>query len=148
MTMATMIMSAVAKSTMKTMTVMQIMTRIVSTMSSLAMSTVATMSTMATTTMATMARVTITTMVTMTRMSSAATLAHLAVTLTTAGALANPDARRLYDDLLRKSGYNKLIRPVSNSSDLLTVKLGLRLSQLIDVVSIIWLRNTQLLRRY
>lgn len=49
---------------------------------------------------------------------------------------ANPDAKRLYDDLLRKSGYNKLIRPVGNNTDKLTVKLGLRLSQLIDVVSI------------
>ena len=25
---------------------------------------------------------------------------------------ASPDAKRLYDDLLKKSGYNKLIRPV------------------------------------
>ncbi len=52
-----------------------------------------------------------------------------------AGILCNPDAKRLYDDLLRKSGYNKLIRPVGNNTDKLTVKLGLRLSQLIDVVS-------------
>lgn len=47
---------------------------------------------------------------------------------------ANPDAKRLYDDLL--SNYNRLIRPVGNNSDRLTVKLGLKLSQLIDVVSI------------
>jgi len=47
---------------------------------------------------------------------------------------ANPDAKRLYTDLLVNSGYNKLIRPVGNNSDKLTVKLGLRLSQLIDVV--------------
>ena len=46
---------------------------------------------------------------------------------------ANPDARRLYEDLL--TNYNKLIRPVANNSDKLVVKLGLRLSQLIDVVS-------------
>ncbi|XP_055389270.1 acetylcholine receptor subunit alpha-like 1 [Condylostylus longicornis] len=45
--------------------------------------------------------------------------------------LANPDAKRLYDDLL--SNYNRLIRPVGNNSDRLTVKMGLRLSQLIDV---------------
>ncbi|XP_037079305.1 LOW QUALITY PROTEIN: uncharacterized protein LOC119100304, partial [Pollicipes pollicipes] len=44
---------------------------------------------------------------------------------------ANPDARRLYDDLL--SNYNRLIRPVSNASDRVTVKLGLRLSQLMDL---------------
>ena len=51
--------------------------------------------------------------------------------------MANSDAKHLYDDLLRKSGYNKLIRPVMNNSDKLIVKLGLRLSQLIDVVRII-----------
>ncbi|XP_014207386.1 acetylcholine receptor subunit alpha-like 1 [Copidosoma floridanum] len=44
---------------------------------------------------------------------------------------ANPDAKRLYDDLL--SNYNRLIRPVGNNSDRLTVKMGLRLSQLIDI---------------
>ncbi|CAG0894523.1 unnamed protein product [Darwinula stevensoni] len=43
----------------------------------------------------------------------------------------SPEAKRLYDDLL--STYNRLIRPVGNSSDRLTVKMGLRLSQLIDV---------------
>jgi len=47
---------------------------------------------------------------------------------------ANPDAKQLYTDLLVNNGYNKLIRPVGNNSDKLTVKLGLRLSQLIDVV--------------
>nr|AWX65626.1 nicotinic acetylcholine receptor alpha 1 subunit [Laodelphax striatellus] len=47
------------------------------------------------------------------------------------GAQANPEAKRLYDDLL--SNYNRLIRPVGNNSDRLTVKMGLRLSQLIDV---------------
>lgn len=46
---------------------------------------------------------------------------------------ANPDAKRLYDDLL--SNYNRLIRPVSNNNDTVLVKLGLRLSQLIDLVS-------------
>jgi nicotinic acetylcholine receptor len=45
----------------------------------------------------------------------------------------NQDAKRLYDDLL--SNYNRLIRPVGNNSDRLTVKMGLKLSQLIDVVS-------------
>ena len=64
----------------------------------------------------------------------------------------NPHAKRLYDDLLHD--YNRLIRcpvrethhiqcaiplnplcrPVNNFSETLTVKLGLRLSQLIDVV--------------
>lgn len=45
----------------------------------------------------------------------------------------NPDAKRLYDDLL--SNYNRLIRPVSNNTDTILVKLGLRLSQLIELVS-------------
>ena len=44
------------------------------------------------------------------------------------------DAKRLYDDKLRFSGYNKLIRPVGNTSDTLTVRIGLRLTQIIDVV--------------
>ena len=48
----------------------------------------------------------------------------------------NHDAKRLYDDLMRKSSYNKLIRPVGNSTAKLIVKLCLKLSQLIDVVSI------------
>ena len=46
----------------------------------------------------------------------------------------NPDAKRLYDDLL--SNYNRLIRPVANNTDKVTVKMGLKLSQLVDLVSI------------
>jgi len=59
---------------------------------------------------------------------------HEGVDFFAAATMANSDAKRLYDDLLRKSGYNKLIRPVLNNTDKLIVKLGLRLSQLIDVV--------------
>ncbi|XP_033192676.1 nicotinic acetylcholine receptor beta2 isoform X1 [Bombus vancouverensis nearcticus] len=44
---------------------------------------------------------------------------------------ANPDTKRLYDDLL--SNYNRLIRPVKNNTETLTVKLGLKLSQLIEM---------------
>lgn len=44
---------------------------------------------------------------------------------------ANPDAKRLYDDLL--SNYNRLIRPVVNNTETLTVYMGLKLSQLIEV---------------
>ncbi|XP_074113429.1 nicotinic acetylcholine receptor beta2 isoform X1 [Cotesia typhae] len=44
---------------------------------------------------------------------------------------ANPDAKRLYDDLL--SNYNRLIRPVVNNTETLTVWLGLKLSQLIEM---------------
>ncbi len=51
------------------------------------------------------------------------------------GVAANPDAKRLYDDLL--SNYNKLVRPVVNVSDAVTVRLKLKLSQLIDVVSVL-----------
>ena len=50
-----------------------------------------------------------------------------------AGSCGNPDAKRLYDDLL--SNYNKLVRPVINVSDPVVVKIKLKLSQLIDVVS-------------
>ena len=48
----------------------------------------------------------------------------------------NPDAKRLYDDLM--SSYNSLVRPVGNNTDKLTVKMSLKLSQLIDVVSTIY----------
>ncbi|KAG5861101.1 hypothetical protein JTB14_012837 [Gonioctena quinquepunctata] len=44
---------------------------------------------------------------------------------------ANPDAKRLYDDLL--SNYNRLIRPVNNHTETLTVWLSLKLSQLIEM---------------
>ena len=66
----------------------------------------------------------------------------MAVVLVTAldwchGRLLRPesDAKRLYDDKFRGFSYNKLIRPVSNTSDKLTVRIGLRLTQIIDVVS-------------
>lgn len=44
-------------------------------------------------------------------------------------------AKRLYDDKLKKSEYNRLIRPVGNSTDSLPVRVGLRLTSIIDVVS-------------
>jgi len=44
-------------------------------------------------------------------------------------------AKRLYDDKLEKSTYKKLIRPVDNTSESLTVRIGLRLTSIIDVVS-------------
>ncbi len=46
----------------------------------------------------------------------------------------NPDAKRLYDDLL--SNYNKIVRPVVNNSDVLKVRIKLKLSQLIDLASV------------
>lgn len=47
---------------------------------------------------------------------------------------ANHDARRLYDDLMNKYRYNKLVRPVANFSQALRVKFGLKFAQLHDVV--------------
>jgi len=44
-------------------------------------------------------------------------------------------AKRLYDDKLATSAYNKLIRPVDNASESLTIRIGLRLTSIIDVVS-------------
>ena len=59
---------------------------------------------------------------------------------------ANPDAKRLYDDLL--SNYNKLVRPVVNVTDAVTVRLKLKLSQLIDVVSVVsTLLSTSIIRK-
>ena len=55
----------------------------------------------------------------------------------------NPDAKRLYDDLL--SNYNRLIRPVSNHTEKVTVKLGLRLSQLVDLVRLLFMIVTLVL---
>ena len=49
--------------------------------------------------------------------------------------VANPEAKRLYEELIKVRSYNKLIRPVKNNSEKLTVYLGLRLTQLLDVVS-------------
>lgn len=59
-------------------------------------------------------------------------LATLAICSSQVGA--NSDANRLYEDLMMS--YNRFVRPVQNDSDTLIVKLGLKLSQLIDVVRI------------
>ena len=63
---------------------------------------------------------------------------HLTVILMTSCWIinANHDAKRLYDDLLPKNKYNKLLLPVGNSSDKCVIKLGMKLLQVIDVVSI------------
>lgn len=45
-------------------------------------------------------------------------------------------AEKLYHDIMiANGGYNKLIRPVDNGSTKLTVRVGLRLTQIIKVVS-------------
>ncbi|XP_037078517.1 acetylcholine receptor subunit alpha-like isoform X2 [Pollicipes pollicipes] len=58
-------------------------------------------------------------------------LSLLLLLLLVSGCAGNPDAKRLYDDLL--SNYNKLVRPVVNVTDPLKVQIKLKLSQLIDV---------------
>jgi len=50
-------------------------------------------------------------------------------------------AKKLHEELLRKSGYNKVIRPVIDASDHINVSLGLKLSQLIDVVSYLFINH-------
>ncbi|KJH43605.1 hypothetical protein DICVIV_10382 [Dictyocaulus viviparus] len=47
----------------------------------------------------------------------------------------NEDAKRLYDDLM--VNYNRHRRPSSGPHEPITIKLKLRLSQIIDVVSFI-----------
>lgn len=46
-----------------------------------------------------------------------------------------PVENRLHHDLLHVRSYSKLIRPVDSNLQRLTVKVGLRLSQLLDMVS-------------
>jgi hypothetical protein len=62
---------------------------------------------------------------------------------------ANNDAKRLYDDLI--TGYNRLIRPVGNNTEKLTVYMGLKLTQILDVdeknqimITNVWLRQVNL----
>lgn len=51
-----------------------------------------------------------------------------------AGSHQGPHEKRLLNNLL--NNYNTLERPVSNESDALTVRFGLTLQQIIDVVSV------------
>lgn len=44
----------------------------------------------------------------------------------------SPDRKRLLDELL--TNYNKLVRPVKNSSDTMLVKFKIQLTQILDVV--------------
>lgn len=60
-----------------------------------------------------------------------ALLPQAAVTLTEAVT----EAKRLYEELLIYGDYNKLIRPVGNTTDQLTIVLSLQLTQIVDVVS-------------
>ena len=46
----------------------------------------------------------------------------------------NAHARRLYDDLFVRNDYNPEVRPVYNDTNIMDVELGLKLSQLVDVV--------------
>ncbi|KAL7646110.1 UNVERIFIED_CONTAM: hypothetical protein RMT77_003011 [Armadillidium vulgare] len=65
------------------------------------------------------------------RLAALAFVSMILVSQPSEGSCGNPDAKRLYDDLL--SNYNKLVRPVLNVSDALKVNIKLKLSQLIDV---------------
>ena len=46
----------------------------------------------------------------------------------------NKHSKKLFEILLNQWGYNKLILPVNSSEGIVTVKIGLRLAQLIDLV--------------
>jgi len=50
--------------------------------------------------------------------------------------LGSEDEVRLIDTLFNTHGYNPLIRPVLNMSEVVTIKFGLAMIQLINVVSI------------
>ena len=47
---------------------------------------------------------------------------------------ANEDAKRLLDDLF--ANYNNMVRPVANPSDIIKLHLGIKLSQIADIVSV------------
>ena len=46
---------------------------------------------------------------------------------------ANEDAKRLLDDLF--ANYNNMVRPVANPADIIKLHLGIKLSQIADIVS-------------
>ena len=48
---------------------------------------------------------------------------------------ANIDSRKLYANLVHRPQYSRLIRPVNSSETRINVKIGLKLTQLIDLVS-------------
>jgi len=50
--------------------------------------------------------------------------------------LGSADEVRLLDTLFNSHGYNPLIRPVENLSEIVTIKFGLAMIQLINVVRI------------
>ena len=55
--------------------------------------------------------------------------------ITNRGNEASQAAKKLYVDLLIKTGYNRLIRPVRQVEDIVNVRIGIKFIQLIDVVS-------------
>jgi len=50
--------------------------------------------------------------------------------------LGSDDEVRLIETLFQKKGYNPLIRPVRNLTETVTVKFGLAMIQLINVVCV------------
>lgn len=61
--------------------------------------------------------------------------AFACIYITQTGSHQGPHEKRLLNNLL--GNYNILERPVSNESDALTVRFGLTLQQIIDVVSLL-----------
>lgn len=53
--------------------------------------------------------------------------------------LCNQYEKRLHSELMQRRGYNKLIRPSAEGEEALVVKLGMRLSQLLEVVSSVFI---------
>ncbi|XP_053202382.1 acetylcholine receptor subunit alpha-like 1 [Panonychus citri] len=56
---------------------------------------------------------------------------YIISTLSIPGAKCNPDTKRLYDDLM--SVYNRIITPITEPNGTVIVRLGLKLTQLIDL---------------
>ena len=65
---------------------------------------------------------------------TAARLAHLLMCATIFSNVCGNDlAKKLYEDLMYKKGYNKFVRPVSNENDVIEVEILLKMAQIIDV---------------
>ena len=57
----------------------------------------------------------------------------------------NEDAKRLLDDLF--SNYNSVVRPVANSADIIKLSIGLKLSQIADIVNKLLIKKNFLLKQ-
>lgn len=68
-------------------------------------------------------------------MGSESVCGFVVISVLVTSVLADHDAKRLFDDLLKPGKYNKLVRPVSNFTEKLMVTISLKLSQIVDIVS-------------